>query len=48
VLAEPQIVEALSAEEIGSLFDIGQSTGFCAQMVDRVLAQAETHEPAAG
>jgi adenylosuccinate lyase len=43
VLAEPEIVEALGAEEIGNLFDVGQSTGFCTQMVDRVLAEAEAH-----
>jgi adenylosuccinate lyase len=43
VLAEPQIMETLGIEGIESLFDIGQSTGFCAQMVDRVLAEAEAH-----
>ncbi len=41
VLAEPQIVAQLGATEIENLFDVGQSTGCCAQMVDRVLAKAE-------
>ena len=41
VLAEPQIVAQLGVTEIEGLFDVGQSTGCCAQMVDRVLAQAE-------
>ncbi|MGH6635002.1 MAG: class-II fumarase/aspartase family protein [bacterium] len=40
VLAEPQIVAKLGIAGIESLFDVGQSTGCCAQMVDRVLAQA--------
>jgi adenylosuccinate lyase len=42
VLAEPQIVGTLGIEAIESLFDVGQSMGCCAQMVDRVLAQVET------
>jgi adenylosuccinate lyase len=41
LLAEPQIVAQLGVAGIESLFDVGQSTGCCAQMVDRVLAQAE-------
>ena len=38
LLAEPQIVAQLGVAGIESLFDVGQSTGCCAQMVDRVLA----------
>ncbi len=41
VLAEPQIVAQLGVAGIEGLFDVGQSTGCCGQMVDRVLAQAE-------
>jgi adenylosuccinate lyase len=41
VLAEPQIVAPLGVTGIESIFDVEQSTGCCAQMVDRVLAQAE-------
>ena len=41
VLAEPQIVAQLGVTEIESLFNVEQSTGCCAQMVDRVLAQAD-------
>lgn len=41
VLAEPQIVAALGGEGIDSLFDVGESTGCCTQMVDRVLTEAE-------
>ncbi len=44
VLAEPQIVAQLGAAEIENLFDMGQSTGCCAQMVDRVLALAEAQD----
>jgi adenylosuccinate lyase len=47
VLAEPQIVAALGAEGIGNLFDVGESTGCCTQMVDRVLAEAEA-KPSSG
>jgi adenylosuccinate lyase len=42
VLADPQIVAELGVEEIESLFDVIQSTGCCARMVDRVLAEAES------
>jgi adenylosuccinate lyase len=38
-LAEPQIVAQLGTAGIENLFDMAQSLGFCAQMVDRVLAQ---------
>ena len=41
VLAEPQIVSQIGVAGIEALFDVGQSTGHCAQMVDRVLTQAE-------
>jgi adenylosuccinate lyase len=41
VLAEPQIVAQLGAAVIERLFDVGEGTGCCAQMVDRVLAQVE-------
>ncbi|MGH8554295.1 MAG: class-II fumarase/aspartase family protein [Gammaproteobacteria bacterium] len=45
LLAEAQIVAQLGVAGIESLFDVGQSTGCCAQMVDRVLAQAEERSP---
>ena len=48
VLAEPQIVALLGAAGIESLFDMGQATGSCPQMVDRVLAQAEGQLPGRG
>jgi adenylosuccinate lyase len=41
VIAEPQIVALLGVAGIESLFDVEQGLGFCAQMVDRVLAEAE-------
>ena len=41
VLAEPQIVAPLGVTGIESIFDVEQSTGCCAQMVNRVLAQPE-------
>jgi adenylosuccinate lyase len=41
VLGEPEIVAQLGASGIESLVDVEHSTGCCAQMVDRVLAQAE-------
>jgi adenylosuccinate lyase len=41
VIAEPQIVALLGFAGIESLFDVEQGLGFCAQMVDRVLAEAE-------
>jgi len=44
VLAEPQIVAQLGIAGIESLFEVEQSTGCCAQMVDRVLALAETQD----
>ena len=44
VLAEPQIVARLGTAGIESLFDVGQSTGCCAQMVDRVLALVEEQD----
>ncbi|MDQ3581716.1 MAG: adenylosuccinate lyase family protein [Pseudomonadota bacterium] len=44
VLAEPQIVAELGVAGIESLFDVGRSTGCCAQMVDRVLALAEEQD----
>lgn len=37
VPAEAEIVEKLGAEALERLFDVEQSTGFCGQMVDRVL-----------
>lgn len=40
VLAEPKILAVLGTDEIERLFDAGHGTGCCAQMVDRVLAQA--------
>ena len=48
VLAEPQIVAQLGVAGIESLFNVEQSTGCCAQMVDRVLAQADTQSPGRG
>jgi adenylosuccinate lyase len=39
VLAEPRIVAELGSAAIEGLFDLGQGTGYCAQMVDRVLAE---------
>ncbi|PZN71161.1 MAG: adenylosuccinate lyase family protein [Candidatus Methylumidiphilus alinenensis] len=39
VLAEPKILAVLGREEIERLFDTGQATGYCAEMVDRVLGQ---------
>jgi adenylosuccinate lyase len=45
LLAEPQIVAQLGVAGIESLFDVGQSTGCCVQMVERVLAQAEVPSP---
>ena len=48
VLAEPQIVAQLGVAGIEGLFDVGQGTGCCAQMVDRVLAQAEAQSPGRG
>ncbi|MGZ8246013.1 hypothetical protein, partial [Methylomagnum sp.] len=44
VLAEPRIVESLGTAAIHELFDLEQSTGQCARMVDRVLAEAQTWE----
>jgi adenylosuccinate lyase len=41
MLAEPQIVAQLGVAVIEGLFDVGQGTGCCAQMVDSVLARAE-------
>ncbi len=41
VLADPQIVAQLGVAGIENPFDLEQSTGCCAQMVDRVVAQAE-------
>ncbi len=40
-LAEHQIVAQLGVSEIESIFDMGQSTGCCGQMVDCVVAQTE-------
>ncbi|MDQ3772966.1 MAG: adenylosuccinate lyase family protein [Pseudomonadota bacterium] len=40
VLAEPRIVAQVGVAGIECLFDVGQGTGCCAEMVDRVLAQA--------
>ena len=48
MLAEPQIVAQLGVAGIESLFDVGQSTGCCAQMVDRVLAEVEAQSPGRG
>ncbi|MFH0344753.1 MAG: adenylosuccinate lyase family protein [Chromatiales bacterium] len=44
LLAEPQIVAQLGVGGIESLFDVDQSTGCCAQMVDRVLAQVNVED----
>ena len=44
VLAETQIVAWLGTAGIESLFDVGQSTGCCAQMVNRVLTLAEAQD----
>jgi adenylosuccinate lyase len=41
LLAESEVVSAVGIEMIESLFDMQQSTGCCAQMVDQVLAQVE-------
>lgn len=41
LLAEPEIVSILGTARIEILFDSLQNTGKCAQMVDRVLAQAK-------
>jgi adenylosuccinate lyase len=41
-LAEPEVRAQLSDEAIERLFDPLDSTGFCAEMVDRVLAEVET------
>ncbi len=44
VLDEPEITAVLDAEKIETLFDLRQSTGCCAKMVDRVLAIAKNKE----
>lgn len=44
VLAEPQILAHLAVAEIESLFDVGQSTACCAQLVDRVIAETGPFE----
>ncbi|HWP01633.1 MAG TPA: adenylosuccinate lyase family protein [Methylococcus sp.] len=46
-LAELQIVATLGVEGIENLFDVGESTGCCTQMVDRVLTEAEA-KPSSG
>ena len=43
VLAEAEIVARLGPAAIEPLFDLSQSTGYCGQMVDGVLAQADGH-----
>jgi adenylosuccinate lyase len=43
LLGDPQIVGQLGPDGIEGLFDLRQSTGGCAQMVDRVIAQIEAH-----
>ncbi len=48
VLAEPKILVVLGVDEIERLFDMGQGTGCCAQMVDRVLAQARAFPQSEG
>jgi adenylosuccinate lyase len=48
LLAEPQIVAQLDIAGIESLFDVGQSTGCCARIVDRVFAQVEAQSPGRG
>lgn len=48
LLAEPQIVAQLGVAGIEGFFDVGQSTGCCAQMVERVLAQVEAQSPCRG
>jgi adenylosuccinate lyase len=39
LINNPQIHAILNNEEIDALFDLGQSTGVCAAMVDQVIAQ---------
>lgn len=46
LLGDPQIVGHLGLDGIEGLFDLRQSTGWCAQMVDRVIAQVEAQGPA--
>lgn len=48
LLAEPEVVSAVGIEMIESLFDMQQSTGCCAQMVDQVLAQVEARAQETG
>jgi adenylosuccinate lyase len=48
LLAELRIVVQLGIAAIESLFDVGQSAGCCAQMVERVLAQAKAQSPCRG
>lgn len=45
VLDAPEINRLIPASEFASLFDYRQSTGCCAEMVDRVLAAAEAQLP---
>ncbi len=44
VLVEPEITSVLDTSTIETLFDLQQSTGCCAQMVDRVLAEVRGRE----
>ena len=39
LINNPQIHAILNNDEIDALFDLGQSTGVCADMVDQVIAQ---------
>jgi D-cysteine desulfhydrase family pyridoxal phosphate-dependent enzyme len=42
LLAEPRISALLDGQDLDRLFDPAQSTGWCAEMVDRVLNRAKT------
>lgn len=44
MLAEARVVGLLGADAVEALFDLSQSTGQCAAMVDRVLAEAADWE----
>ncbi|WP_045225977.1 class-II fumarase/aspartase family protein [Methyloterricola oryzae] len=45
LLAEPEVREPLGAERLRRLFDPADSTGRCAEMVDRVLAAMTVEAP---
>ncbi len=46
LLSEPRITALLGVPELDYLFDLERSTGFCAEMVDRVLVQRQTQSSA--